>query len=713
MGPSENKMRAFAAEGPKTQSVASPRRKLAPLRAPLVFAGLFLLAFVGSQWARHRWQSGPTGVVPPSSDTSHAPDEKPAKAETSVEALARADRALREHRFARALALYVEFLNGTPGNSAEIEVRLGLCQEGLGNTDRAVTHFRKAIGAFPNRSNCLAAHLGIARCLLRNQHPLEARQQLYPFLLDDTRVRDVPAVLVSEMRYLIALARAREGTMTETEPLPLDGILPAASVGLDTPIFLEEVALPMSPALEGKSPVPLPVPMAVQKGNAGQAAKVLAIDRTVAPASELLDELAQSADLKSYWTQPAQAALANRSLRLSFRDRPMQEVLEEAADSLGIVCRVEKDKVQFTTISEVSGLVRDTHCDELAKRALERALDADMTHPWAPGALMELGNLAARSKKWRDAISCYQESIRVAPHSAFSVFAYFNLAQIHLQRNEFVEARKAFFRVTDQNPGHELAMRAGLRLGLLCLEDEDTREALIHLRRANTIAMHSPYRPIVRMALAAAYLQHGDPESARTVLAQAREILQKEPYHATAAFLDSYARYRIARNSKNTGQIRREGNDLVNTLWHDKSQPILGVYGQWLMAQAYRDLGFLDAAQRQLTVAREAARGPFKWCVENTLAEVLAQQEQFEEATVIFEELAETESRFRGGAKYQLARIALIEGRYDLCTARCRQLWNEKAYPDTGALLHLWGAALDARGEYAKAAQCFAGKAPE
>ena len=73
------------------------------------------------------------------------------------------------------------------------------------------------IGGTPRRRQLtLAAHLGVARCLLRDQHPADARGLLSPFLLDEARQQGRAGdVCAPACGYLVGLAFAQE-----TLPLP-------------------------------------------------------------------------------------------------------------------------------------------------------------------------------------------------------------------------------------------------------------------------------------------------------------------------------------------------------------------------------------------------------------------------------------------------------------------------------------------------------------
>ncbi len=60
--------------------------------------------------------------------------------------------------------------------------------------------------------------------------------------------------------------------------------------------------------------------------------------------------------------------------------------------------------------------------------------------------------------------------------------------------------------------------------------------------------------------------------------------------------------------SRSTSAARREASDLLSTLWRDQENDVLGIVGQYLKAQAYRDIGFWDQAEKLLRRAAQDGR---------------------------------------------------------------------------------------------------------
>ena len=199
------------------------------------------------------------------------------------------------------------------------------------------------------------------------------------------------------------------------------------------------------------------------------------------------------------------------------------------------------------------------------------------------------------------------------------------------------------------------------------------------------------------------------PSYAQTALAKDRAQLQKDPYRATAAFLDTYAQYRLAK-----GNIagKRAASDLLSTLLRDQDESMLGVVGSYLIAQAYRDVGIWDQAERLLKQALAHCKSPLAPGLEFLLADTFLKHNQRTEAVALLEKLTAQPNRYRAEAVFLRRQLDLQDKHYQECADKCRELWTEQAVADVPSLLQVWGAALEGTGDFARAAQCFGGKAP-
>ena len=578
-----------------------------------------------------------------------------------------------------------------------------------GQLDKAQTAYRKAIDLASSPAFTLAAHLGMARCLLRDHHPAEARRLLSPFLLDEARQQGVPAPLLSGMRYLVALAFAQDTLPSAAPPLGEDGFVSFTIASLETPFYFDEISASAKPPPE-QTVETLAPPLSLKKQLHPPETIILRVEQSDQPAYALLDRLATEGGMRPDWTAEARKHLADRSLRLMLRNWPLVDLLDQIADRFDLVCQFDGDAVRFSMAAQTDAKRLSQAKRDAARRALRAATLADAAHPWAPAALLELGNSEAAHGKAAKAAIWYERLIRNSPASRQFAPACFNLALLHARNQEHALARHAWFRVIDHVPGHELALRSYLRIARSYLEEENAKEAIIQLRRAQTLAPGSRYVPVTTLLLAAAYLQQEELEKVRLVLTKHRAEMLKEPCKSMAAFLDAYAQYRLAKPAHGG---RREASELLGALWHGLDENPLGSIGHGLMARAFFELGFAEQAEQRLRQTLAESHGAGALALEFLLAETLLMQDRRADAVTLFQKLAAASAPYGARARFQLAKVDGQEKRFSVCAEKCRQLWAERSSTDNTALLHLWGAALEGMGEYGKAAQCFAGKAPE
>jgi tetratricopeptide (TPR) repeat protein len=684
------------------------RRNLVVLARLGIFAGLFLLAIVAS-WIYREQARENEDLTLVQAQSIKSQGKKIASSGSPLESLARGDEALQRHFYTAALSHYEELLAGEPTAAPLVDYRFGLCLEALGQPERAIAAYRKAVSASSAPALACACNLGMARCFLQQNQPTQVRRLLYPVVLDETWQQKAPAPFSLDACYLIALAMARQTHKPAPARVTYAGPVSFVAVPLEIPFYLDDLGF--SALVHGTKAPDTQTPLVVvQKRTGDQPALVLKADQTGQPALEVFDRLAKEGGLRIEPSAEAKKTIAERSVRLCLRNWPLLDLLEQLADSFDLSCTVTEDVVRLEARSELNEERLSSADRALAGRALRAATEADSSHPWAPAAYLELGNWEAMEGKLAEAAAWFERLDRDKPNSPYAAAASFNLAELRVRTQQFVRARQAFLHVIDHSPGHELALRSQIRIGQLYLEEDDVGRALVQFRRAQTLAPRSVYQPLATLLLAAACLQQAWPEQARAVLGQQRPLLQKEPYRVTAAFLDAYAQYRLA---KSTNAGRREASELLSTLWRDQDETMLGPVGHCLMAEAYRDLGFQDQAERLLRRVAPQTHGPMVQHLNFLLGDTLLKLNRRDEAAGVFEKLAATPSPFRRRALWELARLDLEEKHYAECAQKCQELWAKESVSDQTALLQLWGAALEGAGDLDKAAQCFAGQAPK
>ncbi len=702
MANSENRPDAPGDAKPPHEENRALRPFLRILALIAVLAGLFLATLAGS-WVVHE------KFADDEDDPTTAADPVPKRTESvgnPTEILERGDQALTLYRFARR-AHPLRRTAGTPARQrALLAYRVGLCNEALGQLDKAREAYRKTIGAASAPALSLAAHLGMARCALREHHPADARRLLSPYLLDETRQQNVPAPMIAGMRFLIALAFAEEFLHPAKPHRADDDFISFTAASLEIPFYLDEISTPVKSRVEKK----ITPAWSLKKQANVMETVVLSAEQNEQPAFHVLEGLAKEAGLRTGWTPEAKKQLEDRKLCLTLRNWPLVELFEQAADRFDLVCRLDANTIRFSTPAAMDAKLLSEVQRGATRRALLAALNADGNHRWAPAALLELGIGDANDGKSAKAMIWFDRLLRHAPASAQAAPACFNLALLYARNQERILARQAWFRVIDHVPGHELALRSYLRIAQSHLEEEDAKEAVIQLRRAQTLAQGSPFQPIAVLFLAAAHLQLGEPDDVRRVLMKHRDKLLAEPHRPTAIFLNAYAEYRLAKPA-NGG--RREASELLRSLWSGLDDHPLGALGDGLIAHAYLDLGFSQQAEQRLRQSVKSIHGPYLASLKYLLGETLLTQDRRADAAALFEKLARSKSPYHSKANFQLARMDLHDGRFEICEEKCRQLWVQGEFTDKAELLKLWGSALDALGEHTRAARCFAGKSPD
>lgn len=686
--------------GPATASLLS-RMRVTIVMA--ILSAVFLAAFLGS-WQVQRLISSDArhdGAI----DDATKKDKKPPEAHVE---LAHADRGLREQRFAEAIATYQAIAGSTPTLVPLLQYRIGLCHESLGQTEQAMAAYRNAMGTTSARPLAVACRARVAACLFKRQQPSDARRLLAGLLLDESTQYAIPRELLAEARHLYALSLSQHSATTQGSEKKRNAFVSFAEMATEVPHYLDEIpSVPkVNEALLFGPPMP---PILVRAKTKTEPAIVLNVDESERSAQALLRQMIERAGMKSEWTVSAQRIADAQAIRVNLQDWDLIDLVEVMADSLELVCDFGEHTVWFSSEEEADPAKAIAFRREFARRSLARAIASDPQHALAAASHVELGTCLASAGKLTDAVSAYTAVIKETPGSPYAVLARYNRAQSQLQMRSFAEARKDFFGVADQSPGSEFAVRAMIRLGQLFLEEGNARDAVSVLRRAEKLSPNSPHQASAALQSAIACVADRKPEDARKVLERNRRALQPPSYRAAAAFVDAYARSLATRG---TDAHRRDAADVIGTLLHLSDVSVLGPFGICIVADACDEMGFPEESERLLRKAVLDPYSPMTPMIELKLGQALLKQDQREPAQRLFEKLLDEPARIRSQARFELARLDLMERRWPGCIEQCEQLWKEHAPVDRASLLRLWGSALEGAGDYTKAAACFSGKAP-
>lgn len=656
-----------------------PRFHFALVYGSVALAGLLLGA--GASWLLQKPRT--PDVVPQDSD-----------AQVEVRAAERPDIEqavawFQEGRYRRALEVYVIAQSQVKTPPSEWLLRAGICQEELGSLDQALQSFRRMAAAHGGAHYDVAT-LAQARVLLRRHQWMEARRLLLPLALQiDLFAPENP--IAAETRCLFALALAQESTSDEAWLAANADWATARSLDWlsATPPKRQQLAERLAAKQQNKS-------------------LVLDVELPWLACDAALERISATGQTTLAWTEAARRQAATRSVSISVLGRSTADLLSLVAAASDLCCVVDGEKTRVLTNREASQQDLTRFRRHLAEAALA---DAALHHPkdrWLPALYFAQAELAYQGKP-EDALPWYDKLMQETPRSAFAAAASYKRGVFLQKKGQYEDARQALYRLVDQAPAHVLTPHALLRIGQTYLEAGDLARAASVLTRAQQAGGTGGLAPQIALTIAAAQTLGEAPHEALAALAKHRDILADDQYRATAVFLAALARYRLALQQN---RLTRHEHELISSLIPLPRHTPLGTYGQHLIGLAYGELGMWPQMADTFEAALTSAVGPLATEMKYRLAEARMRLQQDTEATALLNELVASKGRWSHAAQFQLATIDLRHQRLRECVERCRRLLREETNLAVADVLSLMGQAYERQGEHARAAQCFAGIAP-
>lgn len=571
-----------------------------------------------------------------------------------------------EGRFDQALALYEPLARkATPFLDLLLSYRVALCLEGLGLLDQALQTCRNIVSRTTDQRLLAAAETSQARLWIRSSRPAEAEKILCRLLLrsHQSEWRDTPAA--AEVRYLLALAVSMrllpaEGAnpLRDTLATPAESncLLPSIAAGgalaLTDPAKFEKTSL-SAPA----GPKKFIESLEVKSAEDNPAQKWVRASMPQTEVVRLLEVTAWPSGFRLDWSTAARERLTGRTALLELDQLPPLDVVRALLHPLGVVGMLEGDTLRLLTEDELPKTERALYWSQAARQTLENALRAHPDPPFLAGIYLTAGNLEAAAENLSGSVAWYQRLLRECPRSPAAVAASYNLGLIQRRLGQPLPARAALYRVVDGAPGNRLAPLAYLWIGRLALDQGDFRGALSALRRGLESASGSPGRPALAVTLAAVHLLLRDPQAANTVLCTHRTCLDKEPYAATATFLNALACYLSLEPRERAG---RKAGDLLAAVEALPPTEVLGLLKKFLAGWAYGELGFQEQVAQVYEKALPALKGPLADEMAFTLAEIWKGSARKAEARRLLRDLAGSQdSRWAGPSRLALARWAV------------------------------------------------------
>jgi tetratricopeptide (TPR) repeat protein len=583
----------------------------------------------------------------------------------------------------------------------------GLCLEGLGRWKEALGVYREAVARTANPRLQAAAQVCQARVWARRGQGAEAKALLRPLLLEAGQPGRFDSAVVAEAHFLLGLAISRVA-FGEQHVGTADDLLAIA------PQAAWPVAQSASWSLtaESKGRAGELPPLEVLQGFGDRPEEVLIAGS--APEEQLpalVERLAGLVKLTVVWSAPAWQPAGERAARLALDGLPLLDVIQSLLEPHGLFAHIKDGAVHVVTEAEAPADMLAEARRSAARRALRAAVFAAPEHPLAVVAHLELGNDEAAAGRLDEALAWYDRLVAEAARSPHLSAAFYNLGLIQKARADYPAARKAFYRVVDRSPGHELAPRALLQVGWTYLLEGQSAQALVPLRRALAQAPAGPAHPEALLAVAATLLLNGNPGEVNLLLNEHRELLAQDPWKVTASFVDALARYRVAVAAKHS---RLEAADLLSAVLALPRQNKLGQFGFLLAGQACKEMGMPREMAKLYREALPRAVGAAAEEMHFELAEYLLAEGQGEPAVKMLNELAVMPNgRWSRAARLRLARVAVDEGKGQQAVEQGRALLKDAPAAEQTALLLLLGSAYEQVGDFQRAARCYAGQVPD
>jgi tetratricopeptide (TPR) repeat protein len=639
------------------------------------------------------------------SDKIGAPSETEA-ARIGPDTQDRGDELAREGRYDQALSIFrsLSLKAASPAWEA-LQYRTALCQEGLGQWEQAVAGYRSLAERGTYLTAQAAAQVGQARIWLRLRKTAEAKLVLYALNLRSGQEPLRSHALLGEVKYLLALTLLQEA-VPGADGDPVQETMLGPGNGFTDLLRGLDWASP--PGIEKKTPA-REIFEVSWFGKESEGSLVTAFGPPQ-PAADLLEKLTAGSGWKTNWSDAARKRIQGRHARPALDKAAVVDVVQALTDPFGVVWRLENEILHFSAEEEASKELLAKHRAQVARRVTREALLTFPGHPLTMASYLQIGNLEAAEGKWADAAVWVERLLREASDSQVLTEAYYNLGLIRQRLGQAAEGRAAFLRVIDQAPAGEMAPLAYLRLGRLHLDQAEFAQAVRAFDRAVTGSAVSSLQPAVAVHLAAAHLLGGKPETALEVLRKHKVAASREYSRRTAALIDALARLQLA---ERRGGAPWEAPELFAALLNLAGEQVLGPAQKVLEGRAYQALGMGPSMARIYEAALQTTKGALAEEMTFSLAEHLEASNKRSEAARMFDALATlTGSQWAPPAQLALAKIAFAEDRCQECLLRCRRLLREPGTVDRPAILELMGRCFSRRGEYGRAAQCFAGQEP-
>lgn len=625
------------------------------------------------------------------------------------------DELVREGNYAAAHDELAKLARTATGlHEARARFRLGLCEEVLGNLNRAQEEYRIVVALNPGPILREAAMLGQARVWELSDHSDAAIRVLYRSLLED--LRSIPDSTRSQLPHQLACtvaARVRPASVT-----------PGASEDPLSELFLAIPRRVIRPDqvlddLAGRDDFPTATPhnqLQIQIVNRYSDAPdeiFLQLHTDRLPAMEVVQLAASVAGWTVTFSEAARGELLERTLLPDCENMSLGMVLDCCLEQFGVTWRQTPTGLQVFAIHEAP-------TDELrqaeyraARRALKMAVTTAPMHRWSVVSSLELGRTLAVHGQLEDAQREISRAIEKYSRTSEIALGWFNLGKLHLRRGDLSKALASFRRAMDMLGGHPYEAAAYLYVGRIMLEQDSPREAVLPLTRAVSLSSEGPLMGTSATLLSSAYLMLEHYQRANDILKEQKASLSSGEIVDTAAFLAGLIRFRA---SSDVVERNRQGVALLCAMTNLKLDHCFGGHWSYLAGMAYRDTGLVP---EELAVFQKALASGYSYPLQRRMRMALlddAPPGAAPDIPVNEDAVANPVELLPVRTQALLARATLASRQGDDAGAMgyCRELLADPTVPveNRREALKIMGRVYQLRGDHQRAVDCLTGIVP-
>ena len=284
--------------------------------------------------------------------------------------------------------------------------------------------------------------------------------------------------------------------------------------------------------------------------------------------------------------------------------------------------------------------------------ALQYYNDTIGAEPGGDYAMFQVANSYYRMNRNFEAVTQFRRMLRIYPYSTLREQAQYNIAYIYLNTGNYDQAVEEFNTVIERFPGTEWAARSQYNIGDSYYNAGEYERAIEEYTRVLEGYPGSTYILEAINGIQFAQLSAGESDSSTDVL---ESFLDENPTSETADRL----RFRQAENTLQSGDYQAAVADFRQYLRITNNQSMMPE-AYFNLADAYQRMNQPDdAAEAYQTVINEFPQSDRMAPALAELGQIQLEREEYSNARTTFEQLAETDQRFRQEAFLGIGRAAL------------------------------------------------------